>query len=72
MCFLGNKRATLNELQDRARTLVADCNIKADNSLYQLIDDLCREADLILDESKKEKEDLQLQVRYIAILLAFF
>lgn len=61
MCdYLDKKRLTLMELQEKARNLVSDN--ATDNVLFQLIDDLCREADHIVEESKREKEDLMLQV----------
>lgn len=54
------------ELQEKARNLISDNT--TDNALFQLIDDLCREADVIVEESKREKEDLILQVSYNFII----
>lgn len=61
------KRATLIELREKARNLVAECGTNTDNPLLQLIDDLCKEGDTIIDEEQKEKEDLKQQV-YISFL----
>lgn len=51
-----------SQLQDRAKSVVMNgCN---DNVyLLQLIDELCRHADKSIDDIKREKEDLQHQVK---------
>lgn len=36
--------------------------------LLQLIEELCRQNDKLLDDSKKEKEDLQQQVKTLIII----
>lgn len=55
------------ELQEKAKTfLTASPNTSAvDNAilLYQLIEDFCRETDRYMETEKKDRDDLQLQVR---------
>ncbi|XP_024943907.1 A-kinase anchor protein 9 isoform X5 [Cephus cinctus] len=52
---------SLCQLQDKARSVLN--NGGGDNSyLLQLIEELCRHSDKLLDDSKRDKEDLQLQV----------
>lgn len=62
-----NKSFSLMELQEKAKTfLTASPNTSAvDNAilLYQLIEDFCRETDRYMETEKKDRDDLQLQVR---------
>lgn len=67
--FEGGKIANLAELQDKARTLVADWKNGSDHPLIQLVEELCREGERITDEAKKDKEDLRQQVSNIYVLI---
>lgn len=66
---IANKSFSLQELQDKAKTfLTASPNSSGvDNAvlLYQLIEDFCRETDRYMETEKKDRDDLQLQVRFI-------
>ncbi|GJQ85464.1 hypothetical protein Trydic_g23887 [Trypoxylus dichotomus] len=59
---LGGKIANLAELQERARSLVAEWKNGADHPLIQLVEELCREGERITEEAKRDKEDLRQQV----------
>lgn len=57
----------LSELQEKAKLLISEHPNGVDPAFVQLIDDLCREGELIIEESKKEQEDLKQQVRSVFI-----
>lgn len=61
--ILGIKKASLGELQERARILVAESGINSNHALVQLIDELCKEGDRILEEAYRDREDLLQQVK---------
>ncbi|KRT80804.1 hypothetical protein AMK59_6020, partial [Oryctes borbonicus] len=50
---LGGKIANLAELQEKARTLVAEWKNGADHPLIQLVEELCREGERITEEAKR-------------------
>ncbi|CAH1963297.1 unnamed protein product [Acanthoscelides obtectus] len=59
---LGDAMATLGELQDKARSLLAGSRATADPALLQLMEGLCEVGERIKEESKKDRDDLILQV----------
>nr|CAH7720570.1 unnamed protein product [Callosobruchus chinensis] len=59
---LGDAMATLSELQDKARNLLAGSRATADPDLLQLMEGLCEVGERIKEESKRERDDLMLQV----------
>lgn len=65
---VGDRIATLTELQDRARSMVAECATSADHPLLQLVEELCREGDRITEEAKNDHEDLRQQVSFNCML----
>ncbi|CAH1963292.1 unnamed protein product [Acanthoscelides obtectus] len=59
---LGDAMATLGELQDKARSLLAGSRATADPALLQLMEGLCEVGERIKEESKKDRDDLILQI----------
>nr|CAH7720562.1 unnamed protein product [Callosobruchus chinensis] len=59
---LGDAMATLSELQDKARNLLAGSRATADPDLLQLMEGLCEVGERIKEESKRERDDLMLQI----------
>ncbi|VEN34276.1 unnamed protein product [Callosobruchus maculatus] len=59
---LGDAIATLSELQDKARNLLAGSRATADPDLLHLMEGLCEVGERIKEESKRERDDLILQV----------
>lgn len=65
---------SFSQLQDRARNLLnASPNNTIDSTtvLLQLVEDFCREGERVVDEGKKDKDDLQAQVCFIFYLLTW-
>lgn len=60
----------LRDLQDKARSIMAQSRASADPTLLHLIEELCRVGERIKEESTREKLDLLQQVRMIAGTLA--
>ncbi|VEN34273.1 unnamed protein product [Callosobruchus maculatus] len=59
---LGDAIATLSELQDKARNLLAGSRATADPDLLHLMEGLCEVGERIKEESKRERDDLILQI----------
>lgn len=53
---------TLSELKERARKLVTNLGTNANQSVIQLIEELCIEGDRITEEAKRDHDDLNQQV----------
>lgn len=68
---LGAPRMAFGELQEKAKALLnssaAAVPTETSNTsaaqLLQFIEDFCREGDRVVDENKKDRVDLQKQVR---------
>lgn len=53
----------LRDLQDKARSIMAQSRASADPTLLHLIEELCRVGERIKEESTRENQDLLQQVR---------
>lgn len=70
---LGAPRMAFSELQEKAKALLNSSatssavpnvsNTTSAAQLLQFIEDFCREGDRVVDENKKDRVDLQKQVR---------
>lgn len=63
MCLGGNQVSFL-ELQEKARSLISEWELETDNPVLVLLEDLCKEGDRIMEEAKRDREDLTQQVRF--------
>lgn len=74
MCsfFFGNVilcvGETFAELQEKARGIVAEWELEADNPFLVLLEDLCKEGDRIREEARRDREDLIQQVSWFLYL----
>lgn len=60
---------TFGELQEKARTFIAEWVSEADNPVLLLLEDFCKEGDKIMEEKRREREDLMQQV---SVLFFYF
>lgn len=59
---LGDTTIILCELQDKARSMLAQSRASADPTLLHLIEELCRVGENIKEEATRERQDLIQQV----------
>lgn len=62
-------RVSFFELQERARALIAEWDLDADNPILILLEDLCKEGDKITEEARRDHEDLIQQVGFFYCLI---
>lgn len=66
--YLGNRIVCLAELQHRARAFIAETQ-DSGHPWMILLEELCRESDKIMEDSKKDHEDLVQQVSEFCCLV---
>lgn len=69
--FVSFSGETFAELQEKARGIISEWELEADNPVLVLLEDLCKEGDRITEEAKRDHEDLLQQVSLSFIFVAF-